>query len=109
VTFVGYGSTYVDYWILKNSWEPSWGEKGYIKMQRNIDSSSGKCGIAMQPSYLIKNGSNPPNPGSSPPSPIKPPAKCDDYYSCPAGSTCYCAYDIDNFFLEWGCCSYEST
>lgn len=108
VTLVGYGSADVDYWIVKNSWGPSWGEKGYIRLQRNIDSSSGKCGIAMQPSYPIKNGSNPPNPGPSPPYPLTPPAKCDDYYSCPAGSTCCCAYGIGNFCLEWGCCSYKS-
>lgn len=108
VTLVGYGSADVDYWIVKNSWGPSWGENGYIRLQRNIDSSSGKCGIAMQSSYPIKNGSNPPNPGPSPPSPITPPAKCDDYYSCPAGSTCCCAYGIGNFCLEWGCCSYKS-
>lgn len=99
VTLVGYGSTDVDYWIVNNSWGPSWAEKGYIRFQRNIDNSFGKCGIAMQPSYLIKIESNPPNPGPSPPSLVTPPAKCDDCYACPVGSTCCCAYGINNFCL----------
>ncbi|KAH9318734.1 hypothetical protein KI387_020503 [Taxus chinensis] len=54
VTLVGYGSADKDYWIVKNSWGPSWGEKGYIRMERNIKASSGKCGIAIQPSYPTK-------------------------------------------------------
>jgi len=43
----------MDYWIVKNSWGPHWGEKGYIRIQRNIDDDSGLCGIAMQPSIPI--------------------------------------------------------
>ncbi|KRX11479.1 hypothetical protein T07_13158, partial [Trichinella nelsoni] len=43
-------------------------------MERNLgNSATGKCGIAMEPSYPVKIGQNPPNPGPSPPSPIKPP------------------------------------
>ncbi|KAJ3704899.1 hypothetical protein LUZ61_008604 [Rhynchospora tenuis] len=53
VLVVGYGpcSTGTAYWIVKNSWGTSWGESGYIRMQRNIASTSGLCGIAMEPSY----------------------------------------------------------
>lgn len=53
VLIVGYGYDLfhdMDYWIVKNSWGPSWGENGYIRMERNIQDSSGLCGIAMQPS-----------------------------------------------------------
>ncbi|EPS63305.1 hypothetical protein M569_11479, partial [Genlisea aurea] len=109
VNVVGYGTEKnVDYWIVRNSWGDSWGEKGYIRMQRNVKSASGLCGITSEPSYPVKNGENPPNPGPSPPSPVKPPSVCDEYYTCPASSTCCCVYEFYNECFEWGCCPLES-
>lgn len=109
VVAVGYGTENgVDYWLVRNSWGPNWGESGYIKLERNVHASSGKCGIAVEPSYPVKNGPNPPNPGPSPPTPVKPPTQCDDYYSCPEGSTCCCLYQYGQFCFGWGCCPLES-
>jgi len=110
VTLVGYGSeSGKDYWIVKNSWGKSWGEKGFIRLQRNIEgASTGMCGIAMEASYPVKKGSNPPNPGPSPPSPVKPPTVCDNYYSCPESNTCCCMYDFGGYCYAWGCCPLNS-
>ncbi|KAH9695417.1 cysteine proteinase RD21A [Citrus sinensis] len=113
VIAVGYGTDgHLDYWIVRNSWGPDWGESGYIRMERNVNTKTGKCGIAIEPSYPIKKGQNPPNPGPSPPSPVNPPPSsptvCDDYYTCPSGSTCCCMYEYGDFCFGWGCCPIES-
>lgn len=110
VVAVGYGTEKgEDYWIVRNSWGPSWGEKGYIRLQRNVANiTTGKCGIAIEASYPLKTGQNPPNPGPSPPTPVKPPTVCDDYYTCSEGSTCCCVYQYGNYCFGWGCCPLES-
>ncbi|ERN11571.1 cysteine protease XCP1 [Amborella trichopoda] len=56
VAAVGYGTTKgLDYIIVKNSWGPKWGEKGYIRMKRNIGKPEGLCGIYKMASYPTKN------------------------------------------------------
>jgi len=48
VVAVGYGlddESGQEYWIIRNSWSPSWGEKGYIRLQKG----SGTCAWDTKP------------------------------------------------------------
>ena len=53
IAAIGYGveSDGTKYWILKNSWGTTWGEKGFLRMEKDISDKRGMCGLAMQPSY----------------------------------------------------------
>ncbi|KAK4387833.1 Cysteine protease XCP2 [Sesamum angolense] len=56
VAAVGYGSSKgLDYIIVKNSWGPKWGEKGFIRMKRNTGKPAGMCGINKMTSFPTKN------------------------------------------------------
>lgn len=74
VLLVGYGTDKgIDYWKVKNSWGSSWGENGYIRLERGVK-NAGECGINSQPSYPVVHGMPGPAPGPSPPPAPKPPA-----------------------------------
>lgn len=55
VLVVGYGEENgTPYWLVKNSWSSSWGDEGYVKIERSDSTNDpGVCGIAMQPSFPI--------------------------------------------------------
>ena len=51
VVLVGYGAdatTGQKYWLVRNSWSPSYGEKGYIRVARSDDEES-NCGTDITP------------------------------------------------------------
>jgi C1A family cysteine protease len=54
VLLVGYGSLNgQDYYLVKNSWSESWGNKGYIMLGKGkeFNNGDGQCGLLLQGSY----------------------------------------------------------
>lgn len=51
VLLIGFGSeSGNDYWLVKNSWNTGWGDKGYIKIAKG---KKGMCGVPAMASYPI--------------------------------------------------------
>ena len=56
VLAVGYGTMNgEDYYLVKNSWGTTWGDKGYIYLGRGkqFNNGSGQCGMLLQASYPV--------------------------------------------------------
>lgn len=48
VTIVGYTP---EYWIVRNSWSPDWGDNGYFYLERDVNA----CGVGTYISYVSKS------------------------------------------------------
>ena len=56
VLAVGYGSSTSPFFKIKNSWGTSWGDHGYIYLQRGVG-GKGTCNVAEAPTYPRMTGS----------------------------------------------------
>ena len=94
VLIVGYDdNNQPPYWIIKNSWAASWGEEGYIRVEKGTD----QCLITSLPcSSTVASGPRPPTPAPGPnpnPSP-SPSGKTFQQKTCSDDKCSKCKSDV---------------
>merc|ERR1712048_158331 len=100
VNIVGYGSTTIQYWKIRNSWSASWGEAGYIRVSR------GHCTCALCTTVVTATGVTvSPSPSPTPPTPPTPPPTCQDKVNwCPSSQNWECQFLASECQKSCGCC-----
>merc|ERR1712110_1302895 len=89
VNIVGYGSTTIQYWKIRNSWSANWGEAGYIRVSR------GDCTCGLCTTVVTATGVT-----------IKDDPPCADKISwCPSSVNWECDFLSGDCPRSCGCCS----
>lgn len=97
VNIVGYGSTTIQYWKIRNSWSASWGEAGYIRVSR------GDCTCALCTTVVTATGVT--ISASPSPTPPTPPPSCENKVSwCPSTANWECQFLAAECQKSCGCC-----
>lgn len=92
----GDGNGATPHWIVKNSWGPEWGDKGYFKLAQTSKQPAGACGIYQAASFPVKEGHSNPDV----------PDVCGifGFTECAVGQKCKCDWSLFGFFcLAWEC------
>lgn len=90
VLIVGYNDTNSPpFWIIKNSWATTWGEEGYIRVEKGTD----QCLITSEPFSAVASKGPLPGPTRPQPSPTQPPVPTYTKYTCSGIQCSGCSHE----------------